>query len=235
MQKGVPQSSVSDIGPDTLRVGQLLPVEPGQGRQIKCRGTAHVCATKPQARRKSWLVAGLIPLTRELVRRNFFMRRHLEIERKFLVRQPPAGWKSRDSSHVIQGYFPIVSKDLEVRLRHKGSKRLITIKSGHGRRRLEEEIEIPKEKFRSLWPLTRAARIAKQRYRIPCHGHTIEMDVYKGPHRGLITAEIEFDSARASGSFQPPDWFGREITGNRKYANEALARRQGLSRKRKHG
>jgi len=128
----------------------------------------------------------------------------------------------------------MAGKDLEIRLRRKGSMHFITIKRGHGRRRLEEEIAIPEPKFRSLWPLTRAARIAKRRYKIPCRGHRIELDVYQGPHRGLITAEIEFDSIRASRAFQPAKWLGREITGSREYANEALARRQGLPRKLTH-
>jgi CYTH domain-containing protein len=162
------------------------------------------------------------------------MGRHLEIERKFLVKQPPTGWKRSASSQIVQGYFPMAVDDLEIRLRRKGSKHFITVKGGHGRRRLEEEIEIPEPKFRSLWPLTRVARIAKRRYRIPCRGYTIEMDVYQGPHRGLITADIEFDSMRASRSFQPPEWLGREITGSRQYANETLARRQGLPHKLKY-
>ena len=155
------------------------------------------------------------------------MAQHWEIERKFLVNQPPAGWKRSASSRIVQGYFPMASKHLEIRLRREGSKHFITIKRGQGSRRLEEEIAIPEPKFRSLWPLTRAARIAKRRYRIPCPGHTIEMDVYGGLHRGLITAEIEFDSMRGSRSFQPPSWLGSEITGSRQYANEVLARRRG--------
>ena len=162
------------------------------------------------------------------------MARHLEIERKFLVKQPPEGLKRHASSQIVQGYFPMASKDLEIRVRRKGARHFITIKGGHGRRRLEEEIASPESTFRSLWPLTRAARIAKRRYRIPCRGHTIEMDVYQGPHCGLITADIEFDSVRASRSFQPPDWLGREITGRREYANERLARRQSLPHKLNH-
>jgi len=158
------------------------------------------------------------------------MGRHLEIERKFLVKRRPPGWRRKASSRIVQGYFPLASKDLEIRLRHRGSQYFVTVKGGHGRRRLEEEIGIPKGKFRSLWPLTRDARIAKRRYRIPCDGHTVEMDVFQGPHRGLVTADIEFDSVRQSRSFEPPNWLGREITGNRQYANEVLARRHGLPR-----
>lgn len=104
-----------------------------------------------------------------------------------------------------------------------------------GLRRLEEEIEIPASKHRALWSLTRAARIAKRRYRIPCDGRMIEMDVYEKPPRGLITAEIEFDSVRASRSLRTPEWLGREITGGRQYTNAALARRQKRPCKPKHG
>src|SRR5262245_38110531 len=158
------------------------------------------------------------------------MARHFEIERKFLVRRPPASWKRFPSSEITQGYFPVTGKELEIRLRRNGSRHFITIKGGHGRRRLEEEIQIPEPTFRALWPLTGRAHISKRRYKIPCNGHTIEMDVYRGPHRGLMTADIEFDSVRESHSFKAPDWLGHEITGSRKYANKRLARRGSLPR-----
>lgn len=136
-------------------------------------------------------------------------------------------------SHLAQGYFPVADKDLEIRLRRKDLTHWITIKKGHGRSRLEEEIRIPKATFRSLWPLTRAARIAKWRYLIPWNGRTIEMDVYLGPLRGLIIAEIEFGSDAASRSFQPPEWLGREVTGNPRHTNQSLARRRSLRKRRK--
>lgn len=162
------------------------------------------------------------------------MARHLEIERKFLVKRLPAGRKGRPFSSIVQGYFPMAGKDLEIRLRRKGSHHCITIKSGTGRRRLEEEIPISQSAFRALWPLTGEARISKRRYRIPCRRHIIEMDVYRGPHRGLMTADVEFDSIRESRLFQPPNWLGPEITGNREYANERLARRHGIPAARGH-
>lgn len=159
------------------------------------------------------------------------MARHREIERKYLVKRPPPGWRKHSSTRIEQGYFPLASKDMEIRLRHKGKKRLITIKGGRGRRRLEEEIEIPGSTFRALWPFTGKARITKRRYKIPWDGHTIEMDIYQGPHHGLMTAEIEFDSLAHSRAFEPPEWLGREITGERQYANASLARRESLPRK----
>ena len=155
----------------------------------------------------------------------FFMAKHLEIERKFLIETLPLGWKRQPHMRIVQGYFPITSRELEIRLRRIGPKLFITIKNGRGHSRQEEEIELRKEQFVPLWPLTRSARIAKTRYRIPFSGRTIEMDVYERRHRGLVTADVEFDSIRQSKLFEPPEWFGREITGHRKYANETLARR----------
>jgi CYTH domain-containing protein len=128
----------------------------------------------------------------------------------------------------VQGYFSLADKDVEIRVRRKGSQYFITVKGGRGRRRLEEEIEISKSNFRSLWPLVASAHISKRRYKIPCNGHTVEMDVYEGPHGGLITADIEFNSVRESRSFKAAAWLGREITGVRRFANEVLARHQRL-------
>jgi len=161
----------------------------------------------------------------------FVVNKGREIERKFLVKCLPLGWKRHVSSPIVQGYFPMATTEIEIRVRRKGSQHFITIKGGHGRSRLEEEIEIPESKFRALWPLTRTARISKRRYKIPCDGHTIEIDIFQGPHRGLVTADIEFDSVPESRAFEPPEWLGREITGCREYANAMLARRKGLPRR----
>jgi len=151
--------------------------------------------------------------------------KHFEIERKFLVKHLPK--KRRASSRIVQGYLP-AAKGIEIRLREEETHHFLTVKVGQGRTRQEEELEISKSKFRSLWPLTQGARIAKTRYRVPCPDGTIELDVYHGSHRGLVTAEIEFDSVRKSRAFERPDWLGREITGRPQYTNATLARRNSL-------
>jgi len=148
----------------------------------------------------------------------------VEIERKFLVKSLPPGLKARSGSPIRQGYFSIRDKDVEIRLREIGSKRCITIKAGRGLVRLEEEIPISRECFEALWPLVRKASIQKTRYRIPCAGHTLEVDIYQGHHRCLITAEVEFRPLREAKAFHPPVFLGREVTGNRHYTNESLAR-----------
>ncbi|MGZ4971814.1 MAG: CYTH domain-containing protein [Limisphaerales bacterium] len=148
----------------------------------------------------------------------------MEIERKFLVKNCPAGWKRLSGSKIRQGYFPVCGKGLEIRLRQKGSQYFITFKEGLGKVRREEEIRISEEHFRKLWPLVRAVSVTKTRYRVAHSGRTIELDVYSGEHQGLKVAEVEFPSRRKCNAFKPPAWLGREITGNRRYANESLAR-----------
>jgi len=158
--------------------------------------------------------------------------RHLEIERKFLVKRLPKGWRSKPAARLVQGYFP-TKHGVEIRLRQEDSHHFITVKAGTGHRRQEEEIEIPKSKFRALWPLTHGAQVSKTRHEIAHQRKTIEMDVYHGRHRGLVTAEVEFDSLAECRAFEPPAWLGREITGSRQYANATLARRRGLPRRAK--
>lgn len=148
----------------------------------------------------------------------------MEIERKFLVKSLPR-LRPGSGSKIRQGYFQVYPKTTEIRLRQLDGRCCLTIKSGRGKIRVEEEFLIPKHSFEVLWPLVRHASVVKRRYRIGYGSLTIEADVYQGGHRGLITAEVEFPSKRASESFEPPQWFGREITGNRRYANVALARR----------
>ncbi|HEY5197603.1 MAG TPA: CYTH domain-containing protein [Solirubrobacteraceae bacterium] len=146
-----------------------------------------------------------------------------EIERKFLVHEPPDGFDRHPSEQIEQGYI-VVEGPSEVRVRRRDGRTLLTVKAGAGRVRVEEEFEIDERRFASLWPLSDGRRVAKTRYRLPADGGlTIELDVYTGDLAGLTVAEVEFDSEAASHEFHPPDWFGRELTDDHRYANRTLA------------
>ena len=114
---------------------------------------------------------------------------------------------------------------VEVRVRDEDGAYAITVKGGNGASRTELQAPIDADSFRRLWRLTQGKRIEKVRYRIPLGESTVELDVYRGKLRGLMTAEVGFDSGRAMRRFQPPDWLGREITGRPEYANSSLATR----------
>ena len=81
---------------------------------------------------------------------------------------------------------------MQVRLRQKGSIRSLTYKRGNRRAREEREIRLSAEQFDALWPATAGRRLTKVRYEVPWREHTIEIDIYRGRHDGLVVAEVEF-------------------------------------------
>jgi CYTH domain-containing protein len=145
-----------------------------------------------------------------------------EIERKFLVGEAPPDLDRCPSDDILQGYVAIDAA-AEVRVRRRGASLTLTVKSAPARIRVEEEIEIDEARFESLWKLSEGRRIVKTRYLLEHEGATIELDDYHDALAGLMTAEVEFPSEVASERFQPPPWLGREITGDRRYANQTLA------------
>ena len=146
----------------------------------------------------------------------------MEIERKFLVAKLPEDLGAFPKAEIRQGYLEITDKT-ETRLRQKGNKYLRTVKTGAGKVREETETEITGEEFRALWPGTDGRRVEKTRYDIPYGKFTIELDIYRNALKGLIVAEVEFESAAASEAFLPPDWLGREVTEDKSYKNQSLA------------
>ena len=60
--------------------------------------------------------------------------------------------------------------------------------------------------------------ISKVRYVIPeKDGLSIELDVFKAPYEGLLLAEVEFPSEEAAHAYQPPSWFGEDVTYSTEY------------------
>jgi adenylate cyclase len=145
-----------------------------------------------------------------------------EIERKFLLPGLPVDRLHGQGDRIEQGYVAI-DATAEVRVRRRGGQSTLTVKSAPARTRVEEEIEIDDARFASLWELTGGRRVVKTRYLVEHEGVTIEIDEYHDALSGLVTAEVEFGTEPASDAFDPPPWLGREITGDRRYANQTLA------------
>jgi CYTH domain-containing protein/CHAD domain-containing protein len=144
-----------------------------------------------------------------------------EIERKFLVEEMPPAESGR--TEIEQGYL-MLAEETEVRLRRAGDELFLTAKSGSGEVREEVEVAIEPGAFGKLWPLTAGRRVRKVRHYVPAgEGLRAEVDVYEGGLDGLRTAEVEFESREQADSFTPPPWFGKELTGDPRYANRSLA------------
>ena len=151
------------------------------------------------------------------------MKNSREIERKFLIKYLPKGFKSARRHVIAQGYLSIENGRRHVRLRKKGRTASLTFKSGGGRVRQEREIRLSAKQFAALWPATSGRRLRKVRHDIHWQRRIIEVDIYRGANQGLIVAEVEFPDQLSCQRFQPPSWFGREVTGKRRYANTRLA------------
>ena len=146
-----------------------------------------------------------------------------EIERKFLLEEPPPGLEGRERVEIEQGYLAI-SDDVEVRVRRAGDRRTLTVKRGAGESREEVEVALSAEALEALWPACGSARLEKRRYLVPLgDGLRAEVDVYGGPLDGLRVVEVEFPGSAEARAFEAPSWFGREVTGERRFANRALA------------
>lgn len=146
-----------------------------------------------------------------------------EVERKFMVEHLPAEDALGVGVALRQGYLASEG-DVEVRLRIAAGGAVLTVKAGRGLSRTEVESRITTAEADSLWASTAGRRIEKVRHRVGVSGHVAEVDVYAGDLDGLLTVEVEFASEAAASAFRPPDWFGRELTGDPNWSNAALAR-----------
>ena len=149
-----------------------------------------------------------------------------EIERKFLVDPGtlPFQLETWPASFIAQGYLAVNENSArEVRLRNRDGHYTLTVKTGSGSVREEGEVALSEAQFRTLWPYTGGQRIEKTRHEIALEQLTAELDVYGGRHQGLAVVEVEFPSEATALAFEPPDWFGDEVTDNAAYRNQQLA------------
>jgi adenylate cyclase len=146
----------------------------------------------------------------------------LEIERKFLISCLPSNLDENGRSEILQGYL-VQDSTQEVRVRLKDDRCYLTVKKGTGLTRGEVELPISRNDFDAMWPFTEGRRLEKTRYAHPHEGLTIEIDVYRGDLAPLQIAEVEFPSVETSRVFEPPEYFGSEVTGIPEYSNASLA------------
>lgn len=145
-----------------------------------------------------------------------------EIERKFLVARLPEALGP--GTPLRQGYLA-EDGEVSLRLRLTPDRAILTVKAGSGLVRTEVETIVDAEAAEALWRHTEGRRIEKRRHRIELGPVTAELDCYEGDLEGLATVEVEFADRAAAEAFEPPDWFGVEVTGVPGWSNAELARR----------
>lgn len=161
-----------------------------------------------------------------------------EIERKFLVEEKNLPDLSRQVyMDIVQGY-PEGSEfsNLVYRLRQVlhmsptnsflGEQYFQTIKGKEFKKRSEYEIELLIQQFKLSWPLCNKIVLNKKRYVLPLPEYKhlkMHLDIYKNSLKGLYSIEVEFENDDDCDNFNPPEWFGREVTNDIAYSNLHLA------------
>lgn len=154
----------------------------------------------------------------------------MEIERQFLVDAIPV--LPREYDMILQGY---VSTLPEIRIRQvrtpdNRERYFLTVKRGAGLSREEWETQITSTEFshliERLEPDTEF--IEKRRYRLPLYdGHMAEFHRHEAALKGFDYVEVEFSSEEEARAFDPPAWFGREVTEDSRFTYSRLARVDG--------
>lgn len=145
----------------------------------------------------------------------------LEIERKFKLKSTTV-LEGLSGSHFLQAY--LAKGSVLVRVRVTENKAWLTLKGQplSTLSRPEWEYEIPVGDAKEMAKQSGAYSLEKTRYFIEHKGHTFEVDQYHGGLEGLYTVEVEIDSETSLVDL--PEWVGEEVTGNRAWDNESLAR-----------
>ena len=145
----------------------------------------------------------------------------MEIERKYLISSVPFALSSYPCRKIEQGYL---STAPVVRIRRDNNDYILTYKSKGMMIREEYNLPLTKESYEHMRPKADGILISKTRYLIPeKDGLTIELDVFDAPYEGLYLAEVEFSSEEQALSYNPPVWFGEDVTNSGKYHNSRLS------------
>jgi adenylate cyclase len=154
----------------------------------------------------------------------------IEIERKFLV--AGEGWRARAERRVrmAQGYLndhaavANGTQRVSVRVRIAGDTAALNLKSRElGPARQEFDYPIPVAEAEALLALCVGGLIDKTRHYVRVGTHVWEVDEFHGANAGLVVAELELSAVDEV--FERPAWLGKEVTGEVRYYNLALADR----------
>lgn len=150
------------------------------------------------------------------------MKNGYEIERKFLIASLPEDLEKTERHRITQSY---VSRNPTIRIRKWDDEYVLTVKGGGLLKRAEFEMELSEEQFENLKTKSEDGIIDKMRYIYPINDALIaEIDIYFGHLDGFMNVEVEFPDEKTALLFDPPAWFGDEITGDKRYTNSFLSK-----------
>ena len=152
----------------------------------------------------------------------------MEIERKWLIdiNDIPYDLSKCESLLIEQAYISF-SPVIRIRKISNKNEYILTIKSSstdNGLSRQEYEFNISEDQYNELLNKKDGIVLSKTRYRVNLDKYVLEIDLFNEPYQGLGYCEIEFETVEEAKSFTPLSWFKRELTGDKRFTNSALAR-----------
>lgn len=158
----------------------------------------------------------------------------MEIEKKFLVKKVPEHLEQYEKREIEQGY--LCTKPV-VRIRKSNEDYILTYKNNEGINEnlcsmasVCHEVELPlnKESYDHLKSKVDGFLVSKTRYLLPLQENagqnlTAELDIFHNQLKGLVMVEVEFSDVNAMEQFLPPDWFGEEVSQDKRYSNSYLS------------
>lgn len=148
----------------------------------------------------------------------------MEIERKYLITKAPENYNHYPNKRISQGY---ISTEPVIRIRQLDDHYILTVKGNGLLAREEFELSISQQEYKNLSHKVQGTVISKTRYYIPFDKYTIEFDVFDGDYKGLMLAEVEFESIDEANNFIPPPWFTKDVTEDGRYQNSRLSQGEG--------
>lgn len=146
----------------------------------------------------------------------------MEIERKYLISEPPMDLSAYECHQIEQAYLNTMPV---VRVRQQDNSYYMTYKGGGMMARVEYNLPLTREAYLHLASKADGNIITKKRYLIPLEGElTCELDVFEGAFSGLVMAEVEFPDLESANAFQMPSWFIKEVTNDYRYHNSYMSK-----------
>ncbi|QCT02974.1 adenylate cyclase [Paenibacillus algicola] len=158
---------------------------------------------------------------------------HMEIEKKFLLDQDPeelirdGSLQPRRKQCIEQTYLALDGdQELRVRKLEDLQTGLLeythTFKRGWGIAREEVEIAISEGLYEQVIEAHQAIPLIKTRLTAVWNGQVVEIDEYTQLQLRVI--EVEFSSLEEAERFEPPVWFGPDISQDKQYSNKKVWR-----------
>ncbi|MDF2512439.1 MAG: adenylate cyclase, partial [Herbinix sp.] len=159
----------------------------------------------------------------------------MEIERKYRIKYIPGELTQFKYKKIEQGYL---CHKPTIRIRKSNEDYILTYKSKFGIEKkgekeaiINNEIELPltEEAYLTLKEKIDGNLIHKTRYLIPLEDDlTAELDIFEQQLQGLVFAEVEFPDEKSADDFTAPEWFGEELSFDKRYSNYNLSKLNGL-------